>query len=45
MLTCVQLPPTIEEALRAADELMYAVKRTRKNMIKYATLDEIELAR
>jgi diguanylate cyclase (GGDEF)-like protein len=45
VLTCVQLPQTIEEALHAADELMYSVKKTRKNMIRYATLNEIELAR
>ncbi len=33
-----KVPDTLEEAVKKADELMYAVKRTGKNMVKYQLL-------
>lgn len=38
VLTCLTPPETVEEAIYAADALMYSVKKSRKNMIKFATL-------
>lgn len=38
VLTYLTPPQTVEEAIHAADALMYDVKKTRKNMIKRATV-------
>ncbi len=37
VLTCVALPPTRDELVRTADNLMYAAKRGGKNAIEYLT--------
>jgi len=37
VLTCIDAPHTAEEAVRMADDLMYSVKRSSKNAIKYVT--------
>jgi diguanylate cyclase (GGDEF)-like protein len=37
VLTCNVAPPTTEELVRMADELMYSVKHEGKNSIRYAT--------
>ena len=36
-LTCITAPPSTDELIKMADELMYSVKRESKNAIKYAT--------
>ena len=36
VLTCSAAPPTTEELVRMADDLMYSVKRTGKNELKYS---------
>jgi diguanylate cyclase (GGDEF)-like protein len=37
VLTCIAIPDSTDELVKAADELMYAVKRDGKNAIKYST--------
>jgi PleD family two-component response regulator len=37
VLTCSAAPPTTDELVKMADELMYAVKRGGKDAIKYST--------
>jgi diguanylate cyclase (GGDEF)-like protein len=39
VLTCCAVPDTTDELVRMTDELMYAVKRDKKNAIKYSTYD------
>jgi diguanylate cyclase (GGDEF)-like protein len=39
MLTCKVAPPTTDELIRMADELMYLAKSDGKNMVKYSTYD------
>jgi diguanylate cyclase (GGDEF)-like protein len=36
VLTCSAAPPTTEELVRMADDLMYSVKRTGKNALRYS---------
>ncbi len=36
VLTCVEIPHTIDELIRQADEVMYAVKNSGKNAIRYS---------
>jgi diguanylate cyclase (GGDEF)-like protein len=35
-LTCLQPPPTVDDMIRMSDELMYTVKRTGKDAIRFA---------
>lgn len=37
VLTCATAPASVDELIRNADELMYAVKHGRKNAVEYAT--------
>ena len=37
VLTCIEAPHSTDEAIRIVDDLMYSVKRSSKNGIKYAT--------
>ncbi len=39
-LTCTAMPDTIDEMMKRADELMYAVKSESKNAIKYSTFPD-----
>jgi diguanylate cyclase (GGDEF)-like protein len=36
VLTCVELPDTIDDLIKQADNLMYAVKNSGKNSVRYA---------
>ena len=37
VLTCIDAPHSTDETIRIVDDLMYSVKRSSKNAIKYAT--------
>lgn len=39
VLTCIDTPPTANEAIKKVDDLMYSVKKSSKNNIKYATYE------
>ncbi|MBN1470502.1 MAG: diguanylate cyclase [Syntrophaceae bacterium] len=39
VLTCFDTPPTANEAIKKVDDLMYSVKKSSKNNIKYATYE------
>jgi len=39
VLTCFDTPPTANEAIKIVDDLMYSVKKSSKNNIKYATYE------
>lgn len=39
VLTCLDTPPTANEAIKKVDDLMYSVKKSSKNNIKYATYE------
>ena len=39
VLTCIDPPPTANEAIKKVDDLMYSVKKSSKNNIKYATYE------
>lgn len=39
VLTCFDTPPTANEAIKKVDDLMYSVKKSGKNNIKYATYE------
>lgn len=41
VLTCLDTPPTANEAIKKVDDLMYSVKKSSKNNIKYATYENI----
>lgn len=39
VLTCLDTPPTANEVIQKVDDLMYSVKKSSKNNIKYATYE------
>jgi diguanylate cyclase (GGDEF)-like protein len=42
VLTCINIPQTVNELIKQADDLMYSVKNNGKNSINYSIYEELK---